>query len=100
MMRWLIALLLVLNLATLAWQWDAFARWGWGPHTQQEPERLLKQIRPEALKTEIPPAPLPAEASSAASPSAATPPAAAEPAAPVTGAAVPDAGQSPKTAHP
>lgn len=100
MMRWLIALLLVLNLATLAWQWDAFARWGWGPHTQQEPERLLKQIRPEALKIEIPPAPLPAEASSAASPSAATPPAAAEPTAPVTGAAVPDAGQTPKTAHP
>ncbi|WP_291925540.1 hypothetical protein [Limnohabitans sp.] len=100
MMRWLIALLLVLNLATLAWQWDAFARWGWGPHTQQEPERLLQQIRPEALKIEIPPAPLPAEASSAANPSAATPPAAAEPAAPVTGAAVPDAGQTPKTAHP
>ncbi|WP_291940535.1 hypothetical protein [Limnohabitans sp.] len=99
-MRWLIALLLVLNLATLAWQWDAFARWGWGPHTQQEPERLLQQIRPEALKIEIPPAPLPAEASSAANPSAATPPAAAEPAAPVTGAAVPDAGQTPKTAHP
>ncbi|PUE38777.1 hypothetical protein [Limnohabitans sp. Hippo3] len=92
MMRWLIALLLVLNLATLAWQWDAFARWGWGPHTQQEPERLRKQIRPEALKIEIPPAPLPAEASSAASPSAATPPAAAEPTAPVSGAAVPDAG--------
>lgn len=100
MMRWLIALLLVLNLATLAWQWDAFARWGWGPHTQQEPERLLKQIRPEALKTEIPPAPLPAEASSAASPTATTPSATAEPTAPVTGAAVPDAGQSPKTAHP
>lgn len=100
MMRWLIALLLVLNLATLAWQWDAFARWGWGPHTQQEPERLLQQIRPEALKIEIPPAPLPAEASSAANPSAATPPAAAEPTAPVTGAAVPDAGQTPKTAHP
>lgn len=100
MMRWLIALLLVLNLATLAWQWDAFARWGWGPHTQQEPERLLQQIRPEALKIEIPPAPLPAEASSAASPTATTPPATAEPTAPVTGAAVPDAGQSPKTAHP
>jgi hypothetical protein len=54
MMRWLIALLLILNLATLAWQWDAFARWGWGPHTHQEPERLLKQMRPEALKIEIP----------------------------------------------
>ena len=35
MMRWLIALLLILNLTTLAWQWDAFARWGWGPHTHQ-----------------------------------------------------------------
>ena len=54
MMRWLTALLLVLNLGTLAWQWDAFARWGWGPHTHQEPERLLQQVRPDALKIEIP----------------------------------------------
>ena len=100
MMRWLTALLLVLNLVTLAWQWDAFARWGWGPHTHQEPERLLKQVRPEALKIEIPAAPLPTEGSSEAIPSATTPPAAAESAAPVTGTAVPDTRQTPKTANP
>ncbi len=54
MTRWLIALLVVLNGATLAWQWDAFAHWGWGPNTAREPERLQNQIRPEALKIEIP----------------------------------------------
>lgn len=64
MIRWLIAVLLFLNLLTLAWQWDAFARWGWGTHTHQEPERLLKQVRPEALKIEIPAA---VESSAAAS---------------------------------
>jgi hypothetical protein len=52
MMRWLMALLLVLNAATLAWQWDAFAHWGWGPNTAREPERLANQIRPEALHIE------------------------------------------------
>jgi hypothetical protein len=54
MMRFVIAVLLVLNLATLAWQWDAFARWGWGPHSAREPERVLNQLRPEALKAETP----------------------------------------------
>lgn len=54
MMRWLIAVLLLLNLATLAWQWDALARWGWGPPTAREPERVLNQLRPEALKIETP----------------------------------------------
>ncbi len=54
MMRFVIAVLLVLNLATLAWQWDAFARWGWGPYTAREPERVLNQLRPEALKVETP----------------------------------------------
>ena len=54
MMRWFMALLLILNAATLAWQWDAFARWGWGPNTAREPERLASQIRPEALKIETP----------------------------------------------
>ncbi len=54
MTPWLIALLVVLNAATLAWQWDAFARWGSGPNTAREPERVLNQIRPEALKVETP----------------------------------------------
>ena len=60
MKRWLMALmalLLILNAATLAWQWDAFAHWGWGPNTAREPERLANQIRPEALRIE-PPAPI------------------------------------------
>jgi hypothetical protein len=54
MTRFLIAVLLVLNAATLAWQWDAFARWGFGPNTAREPERLGQQIRPEALTIESP----------------------------------------------
>jgi hypothetical protein len=54
MMRWILALLLVLNALTLAWQWDAFALWGYGPNTAREPERLSQQIRPDALKIESP----------------------------------------------
>ena len=48
--RWWIAVLLLLNAIALAWQWDAFGRWGWGPNLQREPERLKQQIKPEALK--------------------------------------------------
>ena len=51
----LLVLLLVLNAAVLAWQWDAFARWGHGPNLQREPERLQQQVRPEALKFEVMP---------------------------------------------
>ena len=47
--HWLVILLL-LNAAVLAWQWDMLARWGWGPNLQREPERLKQQIKPEALK--------------------------------------------------
>jgi hypothetical protein len=52
--RWLIALLGVLNVTALVWQFDAFARWGWGPNTAREPERVLNQIRPTAIKAETP----------------------------------------------
>ena len=52
--RWWIALLLLLNIITMAWQWDAFARWGWGPNVQREPERLQQQIKPEALQFTLP----------------------------------------------
>ena len=45
MMRWILALLLVLNALTLAWQWDAFATWGVGPNTAREPERMQQQLR-------------------------------------------------------
>jgi hypothetical protein len=67
MMRWLIALLLILNLLTLAWQWDAFARWGRGPNTAREPERVLNQLRPEAIQIETPAAAAQRMAASAAS---------------------------------
>lgn len=53
-MRWWMGLLLLLNVITLAWQWNAFARWGWGPNVQREPERLQQQIRPEALQITLP----------------------------------------------
>ena len=52
MTRALILVLLLLNAATLAWQWDAFGRWGFGPNSAREPERLNQQIRPEALTIE------------------------------------------------
>ena len=55
MLKFWLVLLLLLNAAVLAWQWDAFARWGHGPHQQREPERLQQQVRPEALKFEIMP---------------------------------------------
>ena len=53
-MRWWIGILLLLNVIALAWQWDAFGRWGWGPNVQREPERLKQQIKPEALKITLP----------------------------------------------
>ena len=56
-MKFWLAILLVLNAAVLAWQWDAFARWGHGPNREREPERLQQQVRHEALKFEpMPPA--------------------------------------------
>lgn len=54
-MKYWLAILLVLNAAVLAWQWDAFARWGHGPNQEREPERLQQQVRPEALKFELMP---------------------------------------------
>ena len=53
MLKYWMAILLVLNAVVLAWQWDAFARWGHGPNQDREPERLQQQVRPEALKFEV-----------------------------------------------
>jgi hypothetical protein len=64
-MKYWLAILLVLNAAVLAWQWDAFARWGHGPNQQREPERLNQQVRPDALKFVVMP-----PASSTAEPAA------------------------------
>ncbi len=54
MTRYFIGLLLLLNATALAWQWGAFARWGWVPDSAREPERVLMQIRPEAIRIETP----------------------------------------------
>ena len=54
-MKYWLAILLLLNAAVLAWQWDAFARWGHGPNQERNPERLQQQVRPEALKFELMP---------------------------------------------
>ena len=64
-MKYWLAILLVLNAAVLAWQWDAFARWGHGPNLEREPERLQQQVSPEALKFVVMP-----PASSTAEPAA------------------------------
>ena len=53
MLKYWLALLLVLHALVLAWHWDAFAPWGHGPNQQREPERLKQQVRPEALKFEV-----------------------------------------------
>ena len=50
MLKYWVALLVVLNALALAWQWDALAPWGWGPQQHQEPERLKQQLRPEAIQ--------------------------------------------------
>jgi hypothetical protein len=75
-MKYWLAILLVLNAAVLAWQWDAFARWGHGPNLEREPERLQQQVSPEALKFVVmPPAPSTAEpaAVEASGPASASP---------------------------
>ena len=55
MLKYWVALLVVLNALALAWQWDALAPWGFGPQQHQEPERLQKQLRPEAIQPVLAP---------------------------------------------
>lgn len=95
MMRWLMALLLILNLLTLGWQWDAFARWGWGPNTAREPERVLNQLRPDAIQIETPSAAAQRMAASAASEASA-----AATTGPAASALVPSAPVAPAPASP
>ncbi|PUE42949.1 hypothetical protein [Limnohabitans sp. Bal53] len=92
MLKYWLALLLVLNAAVLAWQWDAFARWGHGPNQEREPERLQQQVRPEALKfVVIPPTASTAEspAVEASDPASAVPQDASAPSAPTATIPVP-----------
>ena len=96
-MRWLIAPLLILNVAVLAWQFDAFARWGWGPNTAREPERVLNQVRPTAIQVETPAAAAKRIAAETATPETApnaTPDSAAAPA-PAASVPAPSAADAP-----
>ena len=102
MMRWLMALLVILNLLTLAWQWDAFARWGWGPNTAREPERLTNQIRPEALGIGTPETlqPISTETAPAESTPASVAPLATGSASTATDTLAPDSGKALKATPP
>jgi len=88
MLKFWLVLLLVLNAAVLAWQWDAFARWGHGPNAQREPERLQQQVRSEALKFEVMP-PASVTATPPALPDANALPSAADASAPDTASPAP-----------
>jgi hypothetical protein len=50
MLRFFVFLLLLLNLGYLAWTQKALAVFGLAPESQQEPERLQRQIEPGAIK--------------------------------------------------
>jgi len=50
MLRLLVLLLLLANAAYFAWSQGLLGAWGWAPAAQTEPERLARQIRPEALR--------------------------------------------------
>ena len=89
MMRWLFAFLLLCNAVALAWQWDVFGRWGWGPNIHREPERLLQQVKPDAVSITLPPRPAASE-SAAPSPAPGLEASAASPA-----VAAQDAGSTP-----
>ena len=90
MLKYWLGLLLLLNAAVLAWQWDAFAHWGHGPNQQREPERLQQQINPEALKFELPlPTERPAAPAAAASSNAQAEAAVSDGAAPAAEVAAP-----------
>lgn len=59
MMKYWLALLVLLNALVLAWQFDVLAPWGFGPHQGREPERLGQQVKPEALTLgTLPPQPV------------------------------------------
>lgn len=86
--RWIIALLLA-NLGWLAWSQGWLQPLGWGPARQAEPQRLQRQVRPEALQWQAPSALPPAAPLAPASEPGPAASAAASPAGPVASAAGP-----------
>ena len=49
-LRRLVLLLLAVNLAWLAWAQGWLLPWGLGPEPQAEPQRLARQLQPQALR--------------------------------------------------
>lgn len=50
MLRTLVLLLMLMNLGYLAWGQGWLLPYGFGPATQREPQRLARQIHPEAIR--------------------------------------------------
>lgn len=50
MLRFIVLLLLLLNLGYYAWSHDMLRAYGWAPAEQSEPQHLKQQIRPEAIR--------------------------------------------------
>lgn len=57
MLRWVVAVLLLLNAAYYAWSQGALQSWGLAPHSYAEPQRLAQQLHPELLQRLTPTAP-------------------------------------------
>jgi hypothetical protein len=49
-LRLLVLLLVLLNAAYYAWSHDMLRAYGFGPSHQAEPQRLMQQVRPDALR--------------------------------------------------
>lgn len=50
MLRALLLALLLANAGYFAWTQGLLAGYGWAPAVQSEPQRLTRQIRPEAMQ--------------------------------------------------
>ena len=50
MLRLLVLMLMLINGTYLAWSQGLLLELGWAPAAQTEPQRLVQQIKPEALR--------------------------------------------------
>ena len=54
MLRWLIGVLLLLNLALLAWNLGGLARWGLSPEPDRNPISQRAPAHPDTFSVEVP----------------------------------------------
>lgn len=103
MLRLLVLMLLLLNVSYFAWRHGWLAEQGLGPSSQHEPQRLARQISPEAVRVldaDAAASPEATASSLAADPAAAEPGAAASAQAPGSQAGAPDTAASQSTTTP